>query len=233
MPEFKATVSGAEQRRLQEFLEALRKPCTAQMNPKSMYHKPEFESDFRSRLLIHHFFIKSPLFQDGFDSALESACSQSGCKVKRAPVGQRFWDLEIDGRHISLKSTKARNLREETLHVSKLTEAAWIQDCRTAKKRRDETFRLFREYCSEVDAIMQLRYFAANRKYELVEIPVVLFKQILDVQAKHFAADGPTINIPIGKDPPDFTLKLDRSDAKITIANINKKRCFVHGTWKV
>ncbi len=28
---------------------------------------------------------------------------------------------------------------------------------------------------------------------------------------------------------PDFTLKLDRSDAKITLANINKQLCMVHG----
>jgi hypothetical protein len=69
--------------------------------------------------------------------------------------------------------------------------------------------------------------------YELVEIPVSLFSQVLKVGRTHFSADGPTINIPIGKDPPDFTLKLDRSDAKITIANINKTLCLVHGTWQL
>ncbi len=31
----------------------------------------------------------------------------------------------------------------------------------------------------------------------------------------------------------DFTLKLDRSDAKITIANIRKALCMVHGTWSL
>lgn len=69
--------------------------------------------------------------------------------------------------------------------------------------------------------------------YELVEIPVTLLSQILDVGPKHYAADGPTIKIPVGKNPPDFTLKLDRSDAKITVANINKARCLVHGIWQL
>jgi hypothetical protein len=69
--------------------------------------------------------------------------------------------------------------------------------------------------------------------YELVEVPVSLFSQVLEVSRKHFSADGPMINIPVGKDPPDFTLKLDRSDAKITIANINKGLCLVHGTWQL
>ena len=94
-------------------------------------------------------------------------------------------------------------------------------------------FLFFKEYCDEVDAIVQLRYFQSLHLYELVEIPVSLFSQVLDVGKKHFAADGPTINIPIGKNPTDFTLKLDRSDAKVTIAKINKELCLVHGTWQL
>ena len=175
----------------------------------------------------------APLFQESFDSALVAACSHAGHDVNSAPDGQRFWDVTLDGRRVSLKSTKAKSLRKGTLHISKLTEAAWIQDCRTATKRREHTFCLFKEYCAEVDAILQLRYFRSRRRYELVEIPVSLFAQVLKVGRKHFSADGPTINIPIGKDPPDFTLKLDRSDAKVTIANINKDLCLVHGTWQL
>jgi hypothetical protein len=45
----------------------------------------------------------------------------------------------------------------------------------------------------------------------------------MNVGLKHFSADGPTINIAVGKNPPDFTLKPDRSDAKITLANINEQ----------
>ena len=82
-----------------------------------------------------------------------------------------LWDAMIDGRRISLKSSKAKSLRNKTLHISKLTEAAWIQDCRTAAKRREHTHRLFREYCGDVDAIIQLRYFRDLHLYELVDIP--------------------------------------------------------------
>jgi hypothetical protein len=203
------------------------------MNLKSTLNSKQFESEFRSKLLTHHCFMGSPLFQESFDSAFIAACSHAGHQVKRAPAGQRFWDVMIDGRRISLKSSKAKSLRKETLHISKLTEAVWIQDCRTAAKRCEQTHRLFREYCGEVDAIVQLRYFQSLRLYELIEIPVPLFSQILEVSRAHFSADGPTIKIPIGKNPPDFTLKLDRSDAKITIANINRDLCLVHGTWQL
>ncbi|MFH7320594.1 hypothetical protein ACHHRT_08265 [Desulfurivibrio sp. D14AmB] len=233
MVNFSMTVTAAEQRRLQEFITALRTPCAVNMNQDSPWNNEGFESEFRSKLLAHHCFIGSPLMQDSFDFALMAACAQAGQKVEQAPDGQRFWDVMIDGRRISLKSSQAKSLKRDKLHISKLTEAAWIQDCRTAAKRCEQTHRLFREYCSEVDAIVQLRYFRELALYELVEIPVSLFSQVLDVGKTHFSADGPTINIPIGKSPRDFTLKLDRSDAKITIANINIDLCVVHGAWQL
>jgi hypothetical protein len=233
MVDFKVSVTAAEERRLQEFLRALRTKCTPNMHIDSIWNDDLFESEFRSKLLTHHCFMGSPLFQESFDSAFIAACSHAGHEVVQAQDGQRFWDIMIDGRRISLKSSKAKSLREDTLHISKLTEAAWIQDCRTAAKRREYTRNLFKGYCNEVDAIIQLRYFQTMNFYELVEIPVVLFSQIQEVGREHFAADGPTINIPIGKNPPDFTLKLDRSDAKITIAKINKQLCMVHGTWQL
>lgn len=233
MVDFRVSATTAEERRLREFVRALRTPCTLHMSPDSPWNSDEFESEFRSKLLTHHCFMGAPLFQESFDSAFAAACSHAGHDVEMAPDGQRFWDVTVDGRKISLKSSKAKNLRESTLHISKLTEAAWIQDCRTARKRQEHTRRLFRQYCDDVDAIVQLRYFGSSLRYELVEIPVSLFSQVLAVGRTHFSADGPTINIPIGKDPPDFTLKLDRSDAKITIANINKALCLVHGTWQL
>lgn len=233
MIDFTVSVSAAEERRLREFITALRTKCTVKMHPKSVWNSREFESEFRSKLLTHHCFMGSPLFQESFDSAFVAACLHAGHQVEQTAEGQRFWDVTIDGKRISLKSSKAKSLRKDTLHISKLTEAAWIQDCRTATKRCENTRRIFKAYCDDVDAILQLRYFKSFRIYELVEIPVSIFAQILDVGKKHFAADGPTINIPVGKNPPDFTLKLDRSDAKLTIANINKQLCLVHGTWQL
>ena len=233
MVDFTISVTEAEQRRLREFISALRTECKAQMHPESMFNTESFESEFRSKLLTHHCFMGSPLFQESFDSAFITACAYAGHEVEKAPIGQRFWDVKVNGIRISLKSSKSKGLRPGTLHISKLTEAAWIQDCRTAAKRCEETHRLIRAYCAEVDAIIRLRYFQVNSLYELVEIPVDLFSQVLKIGMAHFASDGPTINIPIGKKPCDFTLKLDRSDAKITIANINKDLCMVHGTWQL
>lgn len=223
--------SPAEVRRLSELLEALRYPCETWLNPASRFLEGGFFEEFSSRLLAQHVFPGHPMMQEIFDSAFMASAREARLEVNPANRGQRFWDVNVDGKSISLKTTKAKGLRLDTLHISKLTEAAWIQDCRTATARRDHTLDLFREYIDEVDSIFQFRYFARDAFYELVEIPVLLMTPILDIPRGSFPSDGPSITIPVGGETPDFTLKLDRSDAKITIANIRKERCTVHATW--
>lgn len=154
-------------------------------------------------------------------------------ECNNAPIGERFWDIEVDGKKISLKSTKEKNLHIDKLKISKLTEAAWIQDCRSATIREEQTKVLFREYVYKVHSIIQLRYFKEKNYYELVEIPVVLFRHIEELPRNAFNSDGPTLEIPIGEDPPYLKVKLDRSDAKITINAILKSHCTILASWQL
>jgi hypothetical protein len=224
--------STAEQRYLDELLAAMRGPCAECFNG-GIGLGQLFADEFRATLLIHHYFLNSPLATNSFEAAFIRAARAAGHTINQAPDGFRFWDVEIDGRKVSLKSTAAAGLKENSLHISKLCEAAWIQDMRGAAQREDATKRLFADYASKVDSIIQFRLFKGRAFYEMVEIPVALLKQVAAVARAEFAPDGPSIGIPVGKDPPDFTLKLDRSDAKITLANINKHVCSVLGTWQL
>jgi hypothetical protein len=106
-----ADLTASEERRVSEFLSALRSPCDVEKNINSDLVSDDFESEFRSRLLANHCFIGSPLFQESFDSAFIAASEFSGYKVVRAPEGQRFWDVSINGKKISLKSSKAKSLK--------------------------------------------------------------------------------------------------------------------------
>jgi hypothetical protein len=222
-----------EQHHLNELLRAMRGPCEAKFPSASPIFTDAFAKEFRATLLIHHYFLKAPLATNSFEAAFIRAAHAAGQEVKPAPDGQRFWDVEVEGCKISLKSTAADNLRVGTLHISKLCEAAWIQDMRRADQRERETKRLFAEYTDAVDSIIQLRLFKKKAFYELVVIPTAVLAQVADVPRAEFAPDGPSIGIPVGKNPPDFKLKLDRSDAKITLANINKDVCSVVANWQL
>lgn len=111
MIDFRMTVSAAQERRLKEIVSALRAPSEARMNPESCFNSVAFESEFRSKLLTQHSFIGSPLFQESFESAFLAACRQIRQQVEREPDGQRFWDIIVDGKRISLKPSKAKSLR--------------------------------------------------------------------------------------------------------------------------
>ena len=242
-----------EQRYLDELLAAMRGPCEATFPaspdadalpelrfpsdapsaPSPPFLSKRFEKEFRATLLIHHYFLRAPLARTSFDAAFVRAARAGGHEIREAPEGQRFWDVEMDGLRISLKSTAAKNPRVGTLHISKLCEAAWIQDARSASHREEKTKQLFAEYTATVHAIIQLRLFKKKALYEMVRIPTSVLAQVADVPRVKFAPEGPSIGIPIGQDPPDFTLKLDRSDAKVTLANIDKSVCTVEGTWRL
>ena len=231
--EFIASLNVAEKKRVEELIRTLRTPCEEWRNSESDILDEKFSAEFRSRLLTQHAFQGSTLFQETFDQAFISSLRAGGHEVKEAPAGERFWDINLNNKRVSLKSTKEKALRRDFLKISKLTEAAWIQDCRMASQRKKRTTELFEEYLRMVHRIFQLRYFVKDRLYELVEIPVSLFYAIKDVPVDAYNSEGPTIGIPVGQDPPDFKLKLDRSDAKITLTHIRKDVCIVHGTWKI
>ena len=165
-----------EQRHLDELLAAMRGPCeatfpaspdaetqAAEMGlpsdptfaPAATFLSPRFEKEFRTTLLIHHYFLRAPLARNSFEAAFVRAARTAGHDIRKAPAGQRFWDVELDGRQISLKSTAAADLRGRSLHISKLCEAAWIQDARSAARREDNAKRLFEEYTTAVDSIIQ------------------------------------------------------------------------------
>lgn len=232
--EIAESLTPSEDRQLREVLRVLRSPVKEDLHPRSDLLTEEFASEFRCRILLQHALQGSPLFQDTFEAAFGKAASASGLQVS-FPHGrtERFWDLQLGKERLSLKSSKAKSLKTSKLHISKLSEAAWIQDCRTAKSRLEKTVDFFKNYLERVDRIIQLRYFIEKKLYELVEIPVSLLNPIFDAPVGAFAAEGSRIGIPVGASVYDLTVILDRSDAKITIGNIRKERCIVHGTWQL
>ena len=137
-----------------------------------------------------------------------------------------------------MKSTAAQKLSKTTAHISKLTEAAWIQDVRSAKTRQEHTVELFREYRAAVDSIVMLRAFRSGTdvvpdRYELLEIPSAIFASLEDAPQSAFAADGPTIDCPYAGHPAAARVSLDRSDAKITVKQIQLSACTVHAVWQI
>ena len=103
---------------------------------------PDWIEYFGVALSVHHGTTTEPLSLVPFETVFRNTCEYVGWHTdKQGSATQRFVDMAVsaDGtmRKLSLKSTAAKKLSENTLHISKLTEAAWIQDTRTPGARQN------------------------------------------------------------------------------------------------
>ena len=203
--------------------------------------EPDWIEYFGLALSVHHGATTEPLGLSSFETVFRNACEHLSWSID--PPGsqtRRFVDVVVrpksgNRRRLSLKSTAAKKLSKTTLHISKLTEAAWIQDARTARDRRDRTLELFRQYQRAVSQIVMLRAFRENvgeipHKYQLIEVPVRIFDSIQEVPLRVFERDAPVIECTVG-DRVAAVVAIDRSDAKITVRRVQLSACTVHVEW--
>lgn len=223
-------------------VDAIAQPPQVVLGASWLAVDPRWAEHFGFVLTTHHGSTTDPMMGEAFEIGFRNACEAAGWRLSlsRSPT-QRFVDLCVvagDGRtrRLSLKTTSARRLSPSTVHISKLTEAAWIQDMRSAAQRRTRTIELFRAYRAAVDAIVVLRAFRGDAgplpvRYQLVEIPSGIFAALDHAPLVAFQADGPTIDCPFGGHPRAARVYLDRSDAKITVKDIQLSACTIHATW--
>lgn len=201
--------------------------------------RSDWTDAFLARLRGHHALSIEPLSTTQFEAAFNEACLSAGWQVEAASSAtQRFYDTTItadDGqpRKLSLKASSAKDMRATNVHISKLTEAAWIQDTRRLSDRRDHIVELFAEYQRVTTAIVMLRGFRDRQGfevlYELLEIPTAMFEPISGLTVQQ-SLPG-TIRMPGDANVPDFSIRIDRSDAKITLTGIRIGVCIIHGRW--
>ncbi len=224
-------------------MESLANPPSASIRSRGTWLTSETDwiEYFGLALSVHHGATTEPLGLSSFETVFRNACAHLDWSVDRpGSQTQRFVDMVVcpksgNRRRLSLKSTSARNLSESSLHVSKLTEAAWIQDTRTARDRQDRTLELFRQYQSTVTQIIMLRAFRDGLdmvpyKYQLVEIPVKIFDSIQQAPLQVFERDAPVIECTVD-DRVVASVAIDRSDAKITVRRVQLSACTVHVEW--
>lgn len=195
---------------------------------------------FSLALSLHHGTTHEPLQLTSFETVFRNACESVGWTLD--PPGsptRRFVDLEViagDGRlrRLSLKSTAARGLSRNSAHISKLTEAAWVQDVRKARERKERLIALFDSYREAVDAIVMLRAFRTGgqipHRYELLEIPTTIFGSLARLPTDSFASDAPVLPCVINNEEV-ARVAIDRSDAKITVRGVRVEACTQHVEW--
>ena len=224
-------------------IDSLSSPPRAEVARTWLASNPEWVEYFGLTISAHHGTTTEALGLTGFEVAFRNACEAVAWAVDEpGSATRRFVDAIVQVEDatqlkLSLKSTAAKsNQSPEKVLISKLTEAAWIQDARTPKDRRRNTLELFRSYRESVDAILMLRACRKSgdvipTKYQLFEIPTAIFASLEDAPLSAFVADGPTVDCSYLGESVAAKVSLDRSDAKITIRQIKLSVCTLHVEW--
>lgn len=198
----------------------------------------EFARYFGGILLVHHALSEEPLTKDKFEHAMLRVLGESGLDTQLAPKGNPGHDITVGGERWSLKTQADRNLKPDSLHISKFMELGrgkWTDESSLSGLRQH----MF-DHLKRYDRILSLRHRidGANRHYELVEIP----KRLL-LEAKNGKL---TLNNASKQNPkPGYCRVYDRqkklkfqlyfdggTERKLQIQHLQKRLCYVRASWQ-
>lgn len=225
---------------LTEIARTMMRQVEETVNPDSDFATPRFTANFRNRLLIHHATNEAKLTKKAFEYAFRGACAADG-RAGTITLSDTFSgvDVTVEGVRFSLKTEASKGIRPESITISKFTEARWIQQFSTLDDLAREAVRRIPAHLGQYDRILVLRardMSATRLLYEVVEIPRDVLGRVAALTAADFsprtAQGGSSARVAISGRPA-FTLRLDGSDGKITIAGLQTEFCVRHISWVI
>ena len=224
---------------LVDLAEALGRHIAVRFSPASDLVNEAFAEDFSGRLLAYHAFHDEKLTKKTFEFLFAAACRATGHDAEI--TGNTVFagaDVTVDGVAFSLKTEGARSMSRSSITVSKLMEARWIRDCRAPSDFAREVAHRVVEHLSEYQRVLILRAFetATHFEYDLVEIPVAVLRAVSGLLPDDFSPrtrSGGTSAHVMFEGNRAFTLRLDGSVEKVTVAGLQVDLCTTHSRWKV
>lgn len=195
--------------------------------------------NFGDALRIHHTFSIEPFSKDKFEYVLEQSLNSSYPVAALAPKGNPGHDITINGVKISLKTQADKNLKIDTIRISKFMELGkgkWGDKPEDLEKLRKS----FLNHLKKYKRILMLRTLEKSPRwrYELVEIPISLLRTAKDgelemkLNSKQFPKPG-YCHVPQKAGDKKFQLYFDGGgERKLQIKNLSKELCAVHATWE-
>ena len=203
---------------------------------------PDAYAYFGMRLTAHHAYSDQVMKKENFEHILAEAFRIAGSRVVPAnSMTVRGADLTIDGSTLSLKTEASAGLRQNQITISKLMEAAWIKQITELADIPRYISAMVLPHFENYDQIFILRAYvdpahAGNVRYDLREIPKHLLLAIGDLTARDFSPLTRTrttsAEVRAGNISA-FRFRLDGSDDKLTITNLDVNHCPLHAWWSL
>ncbi|CAG4884067.1 Type-2 restriction enzyme SmaI [Georgfuchsia toluolica] len=188
-------------------------------------------------LRIHHSMSRKNLGKSPFEYAFEKALQLSNIPAQLADSATNpGHDLLVRGVRVSLKTEAAKNIKENTIHVSK-----WLEMGKGAWDPKNIQLPRFLEHLGGYDRILTLRCLlqtGTHYWYELVEIPKSLMLEAATgtmEPAKKTRQETVPWYCRVFDDTgrEKYCLYFDAgSERKLQVKGLRKNLCKVHATWK-
>lgn len=197
---------------------------------------------FSVRLAMHHASSGIPLKKENFEHILEMAFNRAGVPASRADsMTERGADLRVGNLTLSLKTEAARNLRAGHITISKLMEAAWIKTITSRDDIPPQIQSMVLPHFQNYDRIFILRSYPDRvqegyLRYDLREIPKDVLALVGGLQASDFSELTRTRTTSaevMHNGGVAFKFRLDGSDDKLTINNLDVELCPLHAWWRL
>lgn len=197
---------------------------------------------FGTRLAAHHAYSSKMLKKENFEHILEQTFRRSGASI-RPQLGMtvRGADLGVGDINLSLKTEAAQGLRRGYITISKLMEAAWIKQITSTSDIPHFISEKVMPHFENYDQIYTLRSYIdpdrdGNIRYDLHEIPKSLLEMIGGLRPEDFSTPTPTrtTSAAVSIDGTRaFVFRLDGSDDKLTINNLDVRLCPMNAWWSL
>ena len=197
---------------------------------------------FGVRLQAHHAYSTNVLKKENFEHILEQSFLRTGVPVQRQnSMTVRGADLMVGNVRLSLKTEAAKGLRSGAITISKLMEAAWIKQITSTDDIPGYIQSMVLPHFSNYDRIFILRSYGDTEnqgfvRYDLHEIPVGLLYGIGNLTAADFSPltkTRTTSAAVFSGNVEAFRFRLDGSDDKLTITNLQIGLCPLHAWWSL
>ncbi|WP_073534478.1 hypothetical protein [Serratia marcescens] len=198
----------------------------------------DFAHHFAGLLLVHHALSSEAFTKDKFEHAMVRVLNQCGFESSLAVRGNPGNDIQVDGHPWSLKTQADKQLKMDSLHISKFMELGkgeWTASIDSLHGLRQRMF----DHMENYERIFSLRFkiIKENNYYELVEVPksLLLESRIGVFTLCENSRQNPmpgycTIYDENGR--VKFSLYFDGgSERKLQIKHLDKKFCHVRATW--
>lgn len=197
---------------------------------------------FSMRLAAHHAYSSSVLKKENFEHILEQSFVRAGIPAARAnSMTERGADLKAGNVTLSLKTEAAKNLKLDSITISKLMEAAWIKGITSTEDIPERIATMVVPHFANYDQIFILRSYPDKERpgairYDLREIPKAVLSLVSDLKPEDFSplTRTRTTSAEVKIDGRRaFKFRLDGSDDKLTINYLDVGLCPLHAWWSL